>query len=88
MTTTLDRRIGARITLHGDGSAAASVFLVEADGKRTRLAVPPVAHPEALEGFIHALAAQHGVAADAVDITVDDRRSPFFGHPPAPGRGH
>jgi hypothetical protein len=87
MAAPTNRRISAMITLHGDGSAAVSVLLIEADGKQTSLSVPPIAHPEALEGFIYALAAQHGVAPDAIDLAVDDRRSPFHGHQP-PGQVH
>ncbi len=88
MTAPTNQRISAEITLHGDGTADVSVLLIASDGKQTRLAVPPVAHPEALEGFIYALAAQHGVAAAAVAITLDDQRSPFRGHQPVPGRVH
>ena len=88
MTTAPGKRISAKITLHGDGSVDISVFLVEADGKQKRLAVPPIAQPDALEGFIYALAAQHGVAAGAVDIAVNDQRSPFWGHQPVPGQVH
>jgi hypothetical protein len=76
------------MTLYGDGTAGVSVFLVEPDGKQTRLAVPPVFHPEALEGFVYALAAQHGVAPDAVGIVFEDQRSPFFGHQPISGQMH
>jgi hypothetical protein len=88
MTAPTNRRISAKITLHGDGSADVSVFLIESDGKQTRLAVPPLAHPEALEGFIYALAAQHKLAANAVAITVDDQRSPLRGHQPFSDRVH
>lgn len=80
MTTAAGRRISAKITLHGSGRADVSVFLVDGAGQQTRLVVPPLGHPEALEGFIYALAAQHGIAADAIEITIDDQRSPFRGH--------
>jgi hypothetical protein len=88
MTTVAGKRINATITLHGDGRADVSVFLLASDGQQTRLAVPPVPHPEAIEGFIYALAAQHGVAADAIEIIVDDQRSPFRGHQPPSGPLH
>jgi hypothetical protein len=52
--------------MNGDGSADITVFLVEADANRRGYAAAH-AQPEALEGFIYALAAQHGVAADAFD---------------------
>jgi hypothetical protein len=88
MMITTDRRIRAKITIRGHGGADVSVILIEGDGKETRLAVPPLAHPDAIEGFIYALAAQHGVGVDAVEIAVEDQRSPFFGRQPVPGQVH
>lgn len=81
--TTADRCIRAKITLHGNGSADVEVILVEGD-KETRLTVPPLAHADAIEGFIYALAAQHRIAVEAIEIAVEDQRSPFFGHPSGP----
>ena len=73
--TITTKRIGAKIVLYEDGTAAVSVFLIEADGEEEFLSYENAADRKAAEAVVRARAGDNGIGADNIEIRYDDTRS-------------
>ena len=81
-------RIGAKMVLYEDGTAAVSVFLIEADGQQF-LTYEVAADRGAAEAIVHARASDHGVRADDIEIRYNDTRASARAIlRPMPGKAH
>jgi hypothetical protein len=71
----LSDNIGAKIVLYEDGTAAVSVFLIEADGEQKFLSYQNAADRKAAEAVVRARAGDNDIGADNIEIRYDDTRS-------------
>jgi hypothetical protein len=72
--TITTKRIGAKIVLYDDTTAAVSVFLIEADGEQKFLTYEKAANRKAAEAVVRARAGDNGIGADNIEIRYHDRR--------------
>ena len=87
--TITTKRIGAKIVLYEDGTAAVSVFLIEADGEQEFLSYENAADRRAAEAVVRARAADNGIEAGNIEIRYEDMRSVSLAtRRPIPGKAN